>query len=353
MNEQEGGADNALRREAEAFLTGFRSLAMATVDIEGYPEASYAPYVADDEGNLYVFVSGLSRHTRNLAATRHASVLFIEDESRAQNIFARRRLTYTCVAEPVERDTPEFGRVLDLFEDAFGAIILTLRGLADFRLFCLRPSGGRYVRGFGQAFHVHGGAVEPITPGEIGQMSERATPQDVVDFWFSDSARPLWFRSTAAFDQQIRERFLATWRLARDGALQGWTASAQGALALILVLDQFPLNLFRGTPKSFCTEAAAREAARRAIHFGFDSELDNDQKVFLYLPFMHSEDPADQDRAVELCSLAGLQDALKWAEHHRELIRRFGRFPHRNGVLGRISTPEEQVYLSSDDAFLG
>jgi uncharacterized protein (DUF924 family) len=124
-------------------------------------------------------------------------------------------------------------------------------------------------------------------------------------------------------------------------------------LALVIVLDQFPLNMFRGQRESFATEAAAREAAVQAIAWGFDQSLTDEQKAFLYLPFMHSEDLADQDRAVALYEGAGLENSLKWARHHRELIRRFGRFPHRNAILGRPSTPEELAYLGSAGAFKG
>ena len=179
------------------------------------------------------------------------------------------------------------------------------------------------------------------------------TPQQINEFWFSAAARPLWFRSTPEFDQAIRHRFETTWQQARDGKLQHWQESAQGVLALVIVLDQFPLNMYRGEPTSFSTEAAARDVAATAISHGWDQTLTGEQKAFLYLPFMHSESLADQDRSVALFSAAGLESNLPWAHHHRDIVRRFGRFPHRNAILGRISSAEEQAYLNSEEAFLG
>jgi uncharacterized protein (DUF924 family) len=175
----------------------------------------------------------------------------------------------------------------------------------------------------------------------------------VIDFWFAEAAQPLWFRSTPEFDTAIRERFAAVWQSARSGELSYWGGSAQGALALVIVLDQFPLNMFRGLPAAFASEQQARATAADAVARGFDSELDADGKMFLYLPFTHSENLADQDRGVALYAAAGLKDQLRWAEHHRSVIRRFGRFPHRNGILGRPSTADELRYLASAEAFHG
>lgn len=184
-------------------------------------------------------------------------------------------------------------------------------------------------------------------------MSAIETPHEVLEFWFSDRVRPLWFNSNPEFDSELTERFLAAYLAAAAGALQEWENGAEGALALVIALDQFPLNMFRGQPRSFATEAAARGVARRAVDRGFDRRLTDEQKGFLYLPFMHSEDLRDQDLSVELYEKAGLADSLKWAKHHRGLIRRFGRFPHRNAILGRDSTPEERAYLASEEAFHG
>lgn len=184
-------------------------------------------------------------------------------------------------------------------------------------------------------------------------MAAPVAPHEVIEFWFSEPVRKLWFDSTPAFDQQLRERFGATYEAAAAGELDDWQRTPAGALALVIVLDQFPLNMFRGEARSFQTEARSREVAAAAIERGLDDSLDDKQKAFLYLPFMHSESLADQDRSVALFESAGLKDNLKWAYHHRDIVRRFDRFPHRNAILGRESTPEEAAYLDSDEAFTG
>ncbi|KAA3626821.1 MAG: DUF924 domain-containing protein [Proteobacteria bacterium] len=180
-----------------------------------------------------------------------------------------------------------------------------------------------------------------------------ATPDTILEFWFSPTARKCWFNSTRAFDQQVTDRFLATWQAAAEGRLAEWEATANGALALVIVLDQFPLNMFRDQPEGFSTEAASRAVAERAIAKGFDQALDAAGQGFLYLPFMHSELLDDQDRSVALFEAAGLKDNLKWARHHRDIVRRFGRFPHRNATLGRESTAEELAYLDDPDSYHG
>ena len=180
-----------------------------------------------------------------------------------------------------------------------------------------------------------------------------ASAAEILEFWFAEAVKPLWFASTPEFDAALRERFLATYRAAATGQLEDWERTPLGALALVIVLDQFPLNLFRGQPESFATEAAARVVADRAIARGSDLEMSPEQRLFLYLPFMHGEALADQERSVRLFQQAGLEESLRFARHHRDLIRRFGRFPHRNAILGRESTPEEIAYLASPEAFLG
>jgi len=180
---------------------------------------------------------------------------------------------------------------------------------------------------------------------------EIVDPEALLAFWFGDEARPRWFDSTPEFDATLRERYLATWEAARDGALDHWAGTARGALALIIVLDQLPLNIFRDRPECFSTEAASRRVADTALDRGFDHELDNAGRSFLYLPYMHSESLADQERSVALYDAAGLD--TQWAEHHRDIVRRFGHFPHRNAILGRESTPEERAWLESDGAFGG
>jgi uncharacterized protein (DUF924 family) len=180
-----------------------------------------------------------------------------------------------------------------------------------------------------------------------------ASAADVIDFWFAPAVQPLWFAATPAFDDDLRTRFLRTYHAAAAGQLGDWTATPLGALALTIVLDQFPLNLFRGQPESFATEAAARTVADHAIVQGFDQALPPERRQFLYLPFMHSETGADQERSVALYQQPGLEESLRFARHHAELIRQFGRFPHRNAILGRPSTPEEVAYLASPNAFHG
>lgn len=179
------------------------------------------------------------------------------------------------------------------------------------------------------------------------------TPETILAFWFAEENRPLWFRSTADFDQMVRDRFEPLWVAARNGDLDDWQDTPHGALALVIILDQFPLNMFRGKPESFSTEAMSREIAARAIARQFDQSLSNDEKLFLYMPYMHSEDEHDQDRCVALFEAAGMVDNIRWGNHHRDIVRRFGRFPHRNEILGRPSTDEEKAWLASDEAFHG
>jgi uncharacterized protein (DUF924 family) len=176
-------------------------------------------------------------------------------------------------------------------------------------------------------------------------------PHEVLDFWFSERCRKCWFNSTEELDREIRQRFESQWAAARDGELEAWKDSAAGALALVILLDQFPLNMFRGKPESFSTEAMAREVSASAVEQGFDRQLDEAQKLFLYLPYMHSEELADQDISVRLFEGAGMD--TRWAEHHRDIVRRFGRFPHRNAILGRDSSEAELAYLDSKEAFKG
>ena len=179
------------------------------------------------------------------------------------------------------------------------------------------------------------------------------TPGDVLDYWFEPAHRRAWFRSTPELDRDLRARFEAHWVAARDGRLVAWEDDPQGALALAILLDQLPLNMFRGQARSFSTGQQALQVARAAIGRGFDAGFDAPRKTFLYLPFMHSESLADQDRSVALFAAAGLPDNLRWARHHRAIIRRFGRFPHRNRMLGRASTPEEIAWLASIEGFKG
>jgi uncharacterized protein (DUF924 family) len=179
------------------------------------------------------------------------------------------------------------------------------------------------------------------------------TPQDILDFWYAEDMRSKWFASTPQLDSAIRARFESLWEAAVRGELAAWRSSPEGCLALAIILDQFPLNMFRGTAQSFSSEGQAIALAKHAIAQGYDRQIDKAQLAFLYLPLMHSEDLADQDLSVELFAAAGLENNLHFAQHHRDIVRRFGRFPHRNAILGRASTPQEIAYLNSPEAFKG
>lgn len=177
-------------------------------------------------------------------------------------------------------------------------------------------------------------------------------PSGILAFW-REAGRERWYKRDDAFDAEIRRRFLALWQKAAAGELASWEDSDAGALALVIVLDQFPRNMFRGTPEAFASDALAREVARRAIDRGVDTRVDPILLEFLYLPFMHSEHLADQLHCVALfqnadnANEADNAENLKYAREHADIIRRFGRFPHRNRVLGRSSTEEEQAFLDS------
>jgi uncharacterized protein (DUF924 family) len=169
-------------------------------------------------------------------------------------------------------------------------------------------------------------------------------PADVLAFW-REAGPDKWFEADAAFDAAIRERFVATYLAAVAGKLADWENAAEDALALVIVLDQFPRNMFRGEPRAFAADALARAVANRAIGRGFDRRYAPPEQRFFYLPFTHSETLEDQERCVALNRAAADDEGVKWAEIHADIIRRFGRFPHRNRILGRTTTPEEQVFL--------
>lgn len=187
-------------------------------------------------------------------------------------------------------------------------------------------------------------------------------PADVLEFWFGapgsaehGSLRKCWFEKDPAFDAEIRRRFLSLVDEAAAGRLDDWADRPEGLLALIVLLDQFPRNLFRDAPRAFATDAQALALAQQALAQGVDAQLMPVARAFIYLPFEHSEDLAMQDRAVALFSaLAQHGEAfasyLDYAERHRDVIRRFGRFPHRNAILGRASTPEEIAFLARPGA---
>jgi uncharacterized protein (DUF924 family) len=169
------------------------------------------------------------------------------------------------------------------------------------------------------------------------------TPGAVVAFW-RKAGPSLWFAKDADFDRRFRDTFLGTHEIAARGDLDFWQATPTGALALILLLDQFPRNAFRGTPRMYATDAKARRVADTAISAGHDQRISAELRTFIYLPFGHSEDLADQDRSVTLFGPLGEPD-LSHSERHRDIIRRFGRFPHRNPILGRSMTAAEKELL--------
>lgn len=172
------------------------------------------------------------------------------------------------------------------------------------------------------------------------------SPAGILAFW-RGAGRERWYKHSDAFDAEVRRRFLALWQKAAAGDLAAWEASDEGALALVIVLDQFPRNMFRGTPEAFASDALARDVARRAIDRGADHRVDPVLLEFLYVPFMHSEHLSDQLHCVALFQSSPNTENLKYAREHADIIHRFGRFPHRNRLLGRESTEEEQAFLDS------
>jgi uncharacterized protein (DUF924 family) len=176
------------------------------------------------------------------------------------------------------------------------------------------------------------------------------TARDVVDFW-RNAGPDRWFAKSDAFDAEFGGRFLAAHEAAARGELDHWARDAEGALALLVLLDQFPRNTWRGNARMLATDARALAVARDAIEAGLDLKVDEGLRRFFYLPFMHSESLADQERSVEL-NAALDANTQRFAVLHRDIIARFGRFPHRNRLLGRISSAEEQRFLD-DGGFAG
>jgi uncharacterized protein (DUF924 family) len=177
-------------------------------------------------------------------------------------------------------------------------------------------------------------------------MTPVVTPAEIVAFW-RDAGPDKWFEKDEKFDHEITEQFLATHRTASCTQLDSWEDNAEGALALLILLDQFPRNMFRNSAHAFATDPLARSVADRALMRGFDQMTERTLRQFFYLPFMHSETLADQDRCLMLYEAYGDADTLKFAIIHRDIILKFGRFPHRNLVLGRATTPVEAAFLKS------
>ena len=188
-------------------------------------------------------------------------------------------------------------------------------------------------------------------------MSFAVTSNDVLDFWFGAPGSPdrgrrrdVWFKKSDAFDQEVRGRFLLLYEEAARGKLDTWDDAPHPLLALIVVLDQFPRNMFRGDARAFATDAQALAAAQRMVDRGWDLRLAPLARWFAYLPYEHAEDLAMQRRTLELFERVSvnptLADVAQWARRHHDVIARFGRFPHRNAILGRASTPEEIGFLA-------
>ncbi len=185
----------------------------------------------------------------------------------------------------------------------------------------------------------------------------QSSPADVLAFWFGREGEPgygefrdQWFRKDGAFDREVTDRFGDLYRRAAAGELDAWREDAEGCLALVIVLDQFPRNMFRGDAGTHATDVEALDAAKYAIEHALDRELPAFQRMFLYMPFMHAENVEDQRRSVELfeglAAESGGPDVREYAVGHREIVERFGRSPHRNAVLGRETTPEEAEFLT-------
>ena len=197
----------------------------------------------------------------------------------------------------------------------------------------------------------------------VGMMTalERKEAGALIDFWFAPPGSPnrfeqreIWFKVDPAFDAQCRAQFGALRARAAAGNCADWTLEAEPCLALVLLLDQFPRNLFRGSAQAFATDTQARDAARAALDRRFDRSLPASWRQFIYLPFEHSEDLADQELSVRLAAALAHDPAfarvLDYAQRHHAIIARFGRFPHRNAALGRTSTPEEEAFLKEPNS---
>jgi len=177
-------------------------------------------------------------------------------------------------------------------------------------------------------------------------------PQRILEFWFGSEGveRPEWFEKNPVFDNEIRDKFAADVVLALEGGHDAMAESQNGCLALIILLDQFPRNLFRDTAAAFAGDKRALSMANEAVRKGFDQNLAKHRRTFFYLPFEHSESLDDQLRCMELFKASGATDHLKWARAHHDIIARFGRFPHRNAALGRVSTAEELAFLKQPNS---
>ncbi len=184
-----------------------------------------------------------------------------------------------------------------------------------------------------------------VTGGGMSTEPIADTIDKLLHFWFETLTPKDWYRPPPRVDADIERRFRDAYEALKDGVPDDWLATPRGMLAAILVLDQLPRNMFRGTPQAFATDGEALALAKRAIAEGMDERLPPAKRAFVYMPFQHSEDAADQARSVALFTELGNPLNLDYAIRHQDVVTRFGRFPHRNKILGRESTPEEEEFL--------
>jgi uncharacterized protein (DUF924 family) len=178
-------------------------------------------------------------------------------------------------------------------------------------------------------------------------------PIDIINYWYSDEIQKYWFSSTKEIDIQIKNKYEKIWQQANVGYYDNWMNKADGCLALIIIFDQFPLNMYRGKKASFKTEKKAIEITLHALKKGFDKDIEQKKLIFLFMPLMHSENLEHQNLAIKLFEKYKLMKNLEFAKHHKNIIKKFGRFPHRNLILKRESTKQEIEYLKSEQAFNG
>jgi uncharacterized protein (DUF924 family) len=176
-------------------------------------------------------------------------------------------------------------------------------------------------------------------------MTQAPEAAEVVSFWLAQTEK-IWFSADPAFDAEVLSRFAELVEQAKSGAFDHWAEGAEGALALVILLDQMTRNIYRDSPEMFAADGKALAVAKGAIERGFDETLSTLKRRWLYMPFMHSEDLADQERGIELFAQSDISESLAFAVEHADIIRRFGRFPHRNAILGRQTTPEEAAFLA-------
>ncbi|UGA56913.1 DUF924 family protein [Vibrio sp. VB16] len=181
-------------------------------------------------------------------------------------------------------------------------------------------------------------------------MKTEQNSQSIIDFWFKECTPEMWFKKDLEFDQIIQNRFMALHQQASQCNLFEWRKTAEGRLAEIIVLDQFPRNIFRDTPLAFATDALALALAQEAVIGGYDQQLDLAERTFLYMPYMHSESQCIHEEALRLFKALGQTGNLDFEIKHKVIIDRFGRYPHRNDILGRVSTEEERAFLKEPNS---